>query len=151
MKHVWRVSVLSAMVLVLTGCTSVTGTWKLDTITPGEAREGYPLASVTLHKDGTYVAMMPHGEKMVASHGEYTFENNQLCFTSEKGKERTYEAKLIALGAKLEVQTEMAGEPVTAIMKRAKCEKSKCEKHEGCEKCEKHEECEKHKKHEKHE
>ena len=140
MKPMWRLSLLSVAFVVLTGCTSVTGRWTLDTIDPEGAREAFPLSSVTLHDDGTYVATMPRGEKMVSSQGEYTFEKSKLHFVNERGDERTYTAKLVALGSKMEVHSEMDGEPVTAVMKRSKCE--------GCQKCKKHDGHETHEGHE---
>jgi hypothetical protein len=149
MNNAFRGLLLSIAVVTLTGCGNVAGRWTLDTIKPEEARESYPLSSLTLHGDGTYVATMPRGDELVTSQGRYEFENGQLCFENTEGEQRTYDARLVALGTKMEVKTEVDGQEVTAVMKRHYCQKcAGCE--QKCSECEKHEEHEKHCEHEKH-
>ncbi|MFQ5807011.1 MAG: lipocalin family protein [Phycisphaerae bacterium] len=117
MKNVWKASVLSAGLLVLTGC-GVAGKWTLVSITPEEARGHYALVNVTLDDDGTYAATAEKEGETVTSTGQYTFDNNKLTFTSADGKTRSYDAKLVWLGARMKVKTTTQDEEVTAIMKR---------------------------------
>lgn len=117
MKNLLKGLLLSVAMLVLTGC-GVTGDWTLHTITPEEARQHYELASVTLNDDGTYTANATRAGREVTSTGTYTFENGKLSFSSDAGKTRTYDARLILCGCKMVVKTTVEGEEVKAIMKR---------------------------------
>lgn len=136
MKNAWKVLTLSVTLLVLTGCANVVGKWALDSITPEEARGHYTMARVALNKDGTYAAAAKKGDETVKSAGTYTFDEGKLTFTSEAGKVRVYDARLIDFGTKMEVKTTVDDEEVTAIMKRhaCKCKKCECDKHEAAEK-----------------
>ena len=134
MKNAWKVLTLSVGVLVLTGCANVVGKWALDSITPEEARGHYKLAHVALNKDGTYAAAAKKGDETVKSAGTYTFGEGKLTFTSDAGKVRAYNARLVDFGTKMEVKATVDDQEVTAIMKRHTCKKCKCDKHKAAEK-----------------
>jgi len=135
MKSVCKALLLSAALLVLSGCTSIVGSWKLESITPEEGAKHFDVARMTLRKDGTYCALAKKEGKDVTYTGKYTFENNKLGVTTSDDKTRTYDAKLMELGSKLEVKSTVDDKEVTAIMKRGKCcddRRGKCDKCGGC-------------------
>jgi hypothetical protein len=129
MSHSWKTLLLSGMLLVLTGCSSVAGKWTLQSVTPEAAADRYAVAEMVLRDDGSFCALAKKGGQDVTSTGQYTFENNKLSLTTTEGKTRAYDAKLIALGSKLEVKASHHGEEVTAIMNRVSG--SSC----GCKSC----------------
>ena len=121
MKNACKVSLLSLALLVLTGCSGIVGNWTLESVTPEDAASHYTVVRMMLADDGTYCAMAKKAGEDVPSKGSYTFEDNKLCFTTSEGKLRSYDAKLIAMGSKLEVKAAAGDQEVTAIMKRGKC------------------------------
>ena len=109
---------LSTALLVLTGCTSVVGRWTLQSVTPEEAKKRYAVDQVVLRQDGSYWAVADKDGQNETSTGRYTFANNKLAFASSDGKTRTYDAKLVGMGDKLEIKSSYQGQDVTTIMKR---------------------------------
>lgn len=79
---------LGGVVLVLGGCASLAGTWKLA---PGQPPADVTVAVMTLAGDGTFTAEAMYGPREEVISGFYTFADGQLELTMN-GTVRTYEA-----------------------------------------------------------
>ena len=111
---------LSVALMVLTGCSGVSGMWVMDSIEPESAKDQFPMSALCLHKDGTYAATMACGTKFT---GTYTYDADakQLAFKGDTGKECVYKACLCKKTDKLFVESTDETKGWVAAMKRGKC------------------------------
>jgi hypothetical protein len=115
--------------MLLTGCTSMTGHWTMVSVTPESAKDAFDLRCMSLNDDGTYLAYAAHHNKTEQMNGTYKYDQatKTLTFTGTKGKERKYHVDLISLGGEMKVSGGEKGKEWTAVMKRCKaCPTDQC-------------------------
>jgi hypothetical protein len=90
MKALLKGLVLASAVLMLGGCSSMTGTWRAAAFEPPAARADFPLSMLHLEKDHTFRARIVGGVEMT---GTWTYDSARelLKFTWD-GRERVYRA-----------------------------------------------------------
>ena len=123
MKRLLSGLLLSCVLMALTGCGGIAGTWKLDTIEPESAKANFDFGMLCLAKDGTYAACVDYGGGAKCLKGTYTYDDdsNLLTFKTSQGKERAYKACLCGTSGKLFVCSADEGKVWKAAMTRFKC------------------------------
>mgnify|MGYP000169368712 CR=1 FL=1 len=120
------------VVIALTGCGGMTGTWKMYSIEPQDAKGAFPLQTLCLHKDHTYCAYMACGTG-INGKWEYDHQTKLITFIPEKGAQRCYKAWTDGMRNCLLVQSSEEGKEWKATMKRGKCDLPCCSKEAKCE------------------
>ena len=105
MKNVWRAALLSLTGLVLTGCTNLSGTWRLHEVVPTSAQDEFKMHTIHFGLDGSYTAEVSYGAepKEVAGTYEYDRETEVVTFKGESGKTRNYHLHICGRCGKMSV------------------------------------------------
>ncbi len=90
MKALLKGLVLASALLMLSGCSSMTGTWRAAAFEPPAARADFPLSMLQLNKDRTFTARMVGGVELTGTWA-YDSARELLTFTWDAG-ERVYKA-----------------------------------------------------------
>lgn len=95
MRKLTCVYAVSAVLVVLTGCATVTGDWTLKKIKPPSARHRFDICRVTFNVDGTYEAELAGQGEPRRVRGTYKFEprSRRLTLTATDGQQRRYYAE----------------------------------------------------------
>ncbi len=93
MKSAAPIGLATITLLVLTGCTGLTGRWRYQSIKPSGAERHMAIRCITFDKAGTYTAESLFGGQLVSTDGTYTWDPKTyvVVLRSEKG-EQTYRA-----------------------------------------------------------
>jgi hypothetical protein len=123
---------LCCVLLALSGCTSMTGRWTIESVEPASAKAGCPLNTFCLMSDGTYRACAMEGKECKVSTGKYTYDQSakKLTFTMADGKERVYNAELV--DGKMKVWSDEKGKEWTAMLAHGQCCGKACEGGKPC-------------------
>lgn len=118
MKTLLKVVVVSCVFLSLTGC-GVQGHWAMQSVNPDTAKDKFQMQCLMLNADGSYMACVKEGAQAKCLKGEYKYdaEAKKLTFVTD-GKERAYNAELVAGGNEMKFWGGEKGSEWTATMKR---------------------------------
>ena len=106
---------LSCVLVTLTGCGGMAGTWQMDSIEPASAQAAFPMTALCLNKDHTFTACMKCGTKVA---GTWAYDEQAQLLSFKNGKDRAYKARV--QGNKLLVESTEEGTIWAAEMKRGK-------------------------------
>lgn len=103
MKTALKLVVISLCVVALTGCSGLSGTWKMQQIEPESARGNFNFNGITFASDGTYTAEMSYGGAAKGVNGTYVYDKpgRTVAFKSEDGKTRSYHLKICGTCGKM--------------------------------------------------
>ncbi len=136
MKRAVGLSAVAGLAVLSSGCASqMYGTWRTANVEPAGAGQRFPIGSITLNQDWTYVAIAKEGDQDRKVAGKWTYDGMRLRLTTADGTTRTYDAR-VWWGRELRVShAEHGGGTVTVTMEKVTCE-GKCPAG-TCSKCDK--------------
>ncbi len=92
MRKLGTLCLVVGLLVAVTGCSSLSGTWTVKEIVPPSEKGKFEMGKITFHSDGKFTAEVTYGGKVKEVKGTYTYDAKEelVTFKGEDNKERTY-------------------------------------------------------------